>query len=127
MKIKKCLLICMFFISTIVFVAIFLPVLTKMDDSVNLGDKYLYIQDYPQAIISYETDEYKGIGHFVVPPIIIDYNFNNEFIIAITKDLEVNDIIYWIVDKKTQIVEQFSDRLDFYHTLNEKNVDLGFD
>jgi len=41
----------------------------RMDDSIDLGNKYRYIQDYPQVIIYNTSSESKGSGVNIVPPV----------------------------------------------------------
>jgi hypothetical protein len=95
-----------------------------MDDSIDLGNKYRYIQDYPQVIIYHNTDKYKGTGNEIISPIILEYNFNEEFIVAKTRDLETKDAIFWIINKMEQKTEKFLDSLEFCTILKERNINL---
>src|SRR5690606_38059031 len=83
----------------------------RMDDSIDLGDKFRYIQDYPQTIIYHNTKEYKGTGVNVVDPVVIAYSFDDRYIIAKSREEEIikrNDSVektirYWIIDKKEKL------------------------
>ena len=112
-------------ISIIIFTITILPIFIRMDDSVNLGSKYRYIQDYPQTIIYHETEEYKGVGTEIVLPVVLKYAYNKDFIIAETDDLETKDTLYWIVDKKTGWHEKY-DSLSFVKELKLRKIDLIF-
>ena len=97
----------------------------RMDDSIDLGNKYRYIQDFPQTILYHKTEKYDGIGINAVPPTVLSYDFNDKFIIAKNKDLESGKINYWIIDKK----EDFDkikpiDSLTFHHTISENKIGL---
>ena len=114
------------FISSII---IFLQscVFTRMDDSVDLGGNYRFIQDYPQTIIFHRTLKYEGVGVNIVSPVVLSYKFNNRYIIAKSKDLEDGEMKFWIVDKIQEgtPVEPL-DSLKFSHMLEELNITLGF-
>lgn len=120
--------------------AIFLTVLMssctfiRMDDSIDLGNKYRYIQDSPQAIIYNTSSESKGSGVNIVPPVVKSYAFNDRYIIAKSQEVdemtgnpEGKPIHYWIVDKtsKGASVEPM-DSVTFYKKLEKKNIDLSF-
>lgn len=107
---------------------------TRMDDSIDLGNKYRYIQDSPQAIIYNTSPESKGSGVNIVPPVVKSYAFNDRYIIAKSQEVdemtgnpEGKPIYYWIVDKtsKGASVEPM-DSVTFYKKLEEKNIDLSF-
>ncbi len=102
-------------------------VFIRIDDSIDLGNKYRFIQDYPQAIIYHKTPKYKGAGINVVPPNVTTYKFDNQFIIAKSKDLEDKQIKYWIVDKKAngELVEPL-DSVSFYNELKSLDIELKF-
>jgi hypothetical protein len=109
--------------------------LIRMDDSINLGDKYRYIQDYPQTIIYYETKSYKGIGVTVVDPIVKAYAFNDRYIIAKSQKEDFFQkgnslkypIQYWIIDKKEKLISvQPMDSAIFYKRLYDLGIELTF-
>ncbi|NQW37061.1 MAG: hypothetical protein HQ471_08655 [Flavobacteriales bacterium] len=106
---------------------IFTPscVFTRIDDSIDLGKKYRYIQDYPQTIIYHKTEKYNGIGLNAVPPTVLNYDFNDKFIIAKNVDLEKEEMNYWIIDKdKDNSDIKPLDSLTFHRTLIEKKIGL---
>ncbi|NJL74886.1 MAG: hypothetical protein HC892_07510 [Saprospiraceae bacterium] len=105
---------------------------TRIDDSINLGNKYRYIQDAPNTIIYHKSKEYQGVGIEIVPPIVLSYKFNNRYIIA--KSLNVDEktgnndgksIFYWIIDKETNgdLVKPL-DSLYFNNQLRLLNIDM---
>ena len=107
-------------------------VFIRIDDSIDLGSKYRYIQDYPQSIIYHESSKYKGVGTEVIPPIVLSYKFNDRYIIA--KSQEVDEMTgikkalvvhYWIVDKTIDgaPVEPM-DSINFYQRLKELKINL---
>lgn len=108
---------------------------TRMDDSIDLGNKYRYIQDAPQVIIYQTSSESKGSGVNIVPPIVKSYAFNDRYIIAKSQEVdemtgnpEGKPIHYWIVDKtsKGASVEPM-DSTAFYAALKEKQIKLSLE
>lgn len=109
-------------------------VFSRMDDSIDLGDNYRYIQDAPQMIIFHKTEEYEGVGVEIVPPVVLAYKFNDRYIISksqevdeITGSKEGKPIHYWLIDKETKgaAVEPM-DSMRFYNRLIDLNIDLSF-
>lgn len=107
-------------------------VFIRMDDSIDLGSKYRYIQDYPQSIIYHENPKYKGIGTEIIPPVVLSYKFNDRYIIAKSQEIdkmtgneEGLPVHYWIVDKTTDgaPVEPM-DSTSFYQRLKELEINL---
>jgi hypothetical protein len=99
-------------------------VFIRVDDSIDLGNHYRFIQDSPQTIIYYKTPKYKGVGLEIVPPFVIDYSYNENWIIARNRDLD-GKIKYWIIDKHNhQEVISPLDSLSFYKTLDDKSIML---
>ena len=107
----------MFFISTF-------PVSIRIDDSIDLGNNYRYIQDYPRTIIHYGTKEYEGVGVEVIPPNILKYKSNKEFVIAKTVDIELKDTIFWILNKQKNIVKQYTDSILFAEEIETQKIDM---
>ena len=96
-----------------------------MDDSIDLGSNYRYIQDTPQSIIYHESSVYNGIGIEAIPPTIINYDFNDRYIIAKSKDWESEIIKYWVIDKKQDYFEiEPLDSLTFFNLLLENSIEL---
>ena len=104
----------------------------RMDDSIDLGNKYRYIQDAPQVIIYQTISESKGSGVKIVPPVVKSYAFNDRYIIAKSQEVdemtgnpEGKPIHYWIVDKtsKGASVEPM-DSTAFSAALKEKQIKL---
>lgn len=107
-------------------------VFIRIDDSIDLGNNFRYIQDYPQTIIYHPTKKYEGVGTNVVEPVVISYNFNNRYIIALSQDdyysknnSEKKRLLYWIVDKKIGPNSAESmDSIIFYNKLKELKINL---
>jgi hypothetical protein len=101
-------------------------VFIHMDDSIDLGGRYRYLQDYPQSIIYHESSEYEGIGTEVIPGLIKDYEFNKRYIIAKSKNLDSHDLEYWIIDKEQEFTEIHPlDSLTFFHSLINNKIELS--
>jgi hypothetical protein len=111
-------------------------VFIRIDDSIDLGDKFRYIQDYPQTIIYHENEKYKGVGINVVAPIVNAYNFDDRYIIARSSDMQKFDpekyssdslVSYWIVDKEKPVgsIEPM-DSINFYKQLEIQHISLRF-
>jgi hypothetical protein len=102
-------------------------VFTKIDDSINLGNKYRYIQDYPQTIIFHRSIKYEGTGKEIVPPNVKTYSFDSLYIIAKSISLEDKKLKYWIVDKRAKgAVVRPLDSTNFYQQLKELEINLKF-
>ncbi len=107
-------------------------VFIRTDNSIDLGNNYRFIQDTPQTIIYHNDDEYIGSGIEIVPPIVLEYEFNDRYIIA--KSQEVDEITgrkkdklnkYWIIDKKMKGNSiNPMDSISFYETLKTKNIGI---
>ncbi len=112
------------------FILIQSCVFIRMDDSVDLGSNYRFIQDTPQTIIYHSSDDYEGSGIEIIPPLVLSYGFNKRYILAKTQEVdemtgrkEGKPIRYWIIDKqlKGDSVEPM-DSISFYKTLEVKNI-----
>ena len=100
------------------------------NDNESLGNEFYFVKDGNfSSIIKSEKKEYKGIeGTEVIPPLVTDYNFNDSYIVAKTKD-EKQLIKYWIVEKSNYKIESPLvplDSIQFYKILSEKNINLIF-
>ena len=123
---KRSIIILLILLNSCVFI--------RMDDSIDLGSNYRYIQDYPQTIIYHLSERYEGGGETVVEPIVLSYNCNDKYIIVksqehvvIREEGEEKPFLYWIIDK-TNGPENVKpmDSLSFYNQLEYFNIDLGF-
>lgn len=120
------------FILLFITVLIHSCVFVRVDDSIDLGSKYRYIQETPQTIIYHNDSDYKGVGIEIVPPIVLSYKFDDRYIIAksqevdeITGSKEGRPIHYWIIDKTkegTQVKPM--DSITFYLQIKEHNINL---
>ena len=108
----------------------------RTDDSIDLGNKFRYIQDYPQTIIYHETETYTGTGLQVIDPVVKTYNFNDRYIIARSQEEDLikrNDslirpIQYWIIDKKEKLDSIHSmDSVSFYQRIKDLQIELQFE
>lgn len=107
-------------------------VFIRMDDSIDLGNNYRFIQDSPKTIIFHQTEEYEGVGIEVIPPVVLNYSFNEKYIIAKTQEVNnmtgkkiENSFHYWIIDKENKQVKINSMNLvTFENILNNKNIKL---
>lgn len=109
-------------------------VFIRQDDSIDLGNGYRFIQDYPQTIIYHPNEKYEGVGKNIVPPIVFDYNFNDRYIIAKSREADAatgsvvgKSQLYWIIDKTAKKIRVESmDSLIFYEQLEEMEINLVF-
>lgn len=122
------------FIVSIAVILFHSCVFIRKDDSIDLGNKYRYVQDAPKTIIYHESVNYKGTGKEIVPPIVLSYEFNDRYIIAKTQEVdemtgskENRPIHYWIVDKTTNgaTIEPM-DSITFYQRLLELDIKMFF-
>jgi hypothetical protein len=131
-KIKIHIVACILIISivTILLIGAFLlPVLIRIDDSVDLGHQYRYIQDYPYSIIYHNSKEYEGVGTEVIPH-VSTYNFDENFIIAKSVDEvgfgRTTDTSFWIIDKNKHQTYQFDSDSIFKVNLHQLNITITF-
>ena len=110
--------------------AFLLPILIRIDDSIDLGHQYRYIQDYPHSIIYHNTKEYKGVGAVVIPH-VSKYDFDEKFIIAKSVDEvgygRTTDTFYWIIDKNKHQAYQFDSDSVFKVYLHQLNISINLD
>lgn len=107
-------------------------VFIRMDDSIDMGNHFRYIQDSPKTIIYHDTEKYEGVGDIIVSPILA-YNFNDRYIIAkssnegsVKKD-SLHSVLYWIIDKKEELnLVQSMDSVNFYQRLKDLKIQLVF-
>ena len=132
-KIKKHIVVCVLIISIVIILligAFLLPILIRIDDSIDLGHQYRYIQDYPYSIIYHNTKEYKGGGTEVIPH-VLTYNFDENFIIAKSVDEvgygRTTDTFYWIIDKNKHQAYQFDSDSVFKVNLHQLNISINLD
>lgn len=132
-KIKIHIVACVLIISIVIILligAFFLPVLIRIDDSIDLGHQYRYIQDYPQCIIYHDSEEYNGIGTEIIP-FVSTYNFDENYIIAKSVDKvgyeRTVDTTYWIIDKKSHQTYQYDSDSIFKVKLHQFNIPITFD
>ena len=88
----------------LVFVVICLSSCLGNDTAIteDLGDKYFYLGAGNESQILL-GDERKNIGITIIPQEVIEYNFDNRFIIAKSvAKLNNNVQEFWVVDKKSK-------------------------
>lgn len=132
-KIKIHIVACVLIILIVLILligAFLLPILIRIDDSVDLGHQYRYIQDYPYSIIYHNTKEYKGSGSEVIPH-VSTYYFDEKFIIAKSVDEvgygRTTDTFFWIIDKNKHQTYQFDSDSIFKVYLHQLNISITFD
>ena len=132
-KIKIHIVACVLIISIVTILLIgpfLLPILIRIDDSVDLGHQYRYIQDYPYSIIYHETKEYKDGGVEVIPH-VSTYKFDENFIIAKSVDEvgygRTTDTSFWIIDKNKHQTYQYDSDSIFKVNLHQMNISITFD
>lgn len=95
------------------------------DDSVNLGEGYYYVPDGDySSIVKSVRKEYDGIGEEIIPPKVIQYKYNENFIIA--KSHDINAVRYWIIDKRVNSRVLPLDSISFYEMNKKQGTGLTF-
>ena len=88
----------------------------------NLGSGYFYIGDGQESQIL-SGDEKKNSGITIIPQEVIEYNFDNRYIIA--KSIENRNLQqYWIVDKQSHESVSPLDSLSFAKEIKRLKIDL---
>lgn len=100
-KLLFCLIIVFLTMVFIVFWMVF-PVFIRIDDSINLGGGYYYVQDYPQCICCYPKP-----GKVVLPigdaeEIVVKVQYNDSVIIAVCSPYYYSrDTAVYKIEKRT--------------------------
>jgi hypothetical protein len=69
-----------------------------------LGAGYYYSEDGKLSTIIYSTKKpYKSSGLEVIPPQVVDFEYNNLYVIVKSIDNQTKNEYYWIIDKKVRI------------------------
>jgi len=103
-------------------------VLRHTDDVSDLGSNYYFLPDGKMSTICFnlgkEGEDRKGIE--LVDPKVIDYAFNENFIIAKSIGIYDKKASFWIIDKNQTIEENVSqyDSIKFYQELVNKGIKL---
>jgi len=111
----------------------------------DLGAGYFYIPDGRNSIIIKSIrNNSPSTGHLIIPATVIKFSFNEQFVIAKTKDRIKNEDYYWIISKKDVVDIQkyrFKPQLDsalmsnilgpidsatFQKELQQRAIDLRF-
>lgn len=100
------------------------------NDNEDLGNNFYFVRDGNFSSIMRSADgKYKGTtGYEIIPPLVVDYNFNDSYIIAKTKGKK-QSVKYWILDKaqhKREIPLEPLDSVNFYNKLLKENISLTF-
>lgn len=99
----------------------------QMDDLVDLGENYYFINNGEESTIILNT-AVKGrpiIGDEVIPCEVVQYSSNSQFIIALSIDRETSQKMYWVIDKRSQEkLPVSSDSLQFNKYLDLKDIKL---
>lgn len=92
-----------------------------------LGNRFYYLGDGNESQILYDPTEnvdYK-FGITVIPPEVIKYNFNDQYIIAKTLDSLDSKRNYWLVDKTKDFSSLMPlDSINFYRKLDSLAITL---
>jgi len=66
----------------------------------NLGKGYYFFSHRSfSSIVLSSTDSYQGNGPRVVPSEVVSHSFNDEYIIALSRDINTKEKTYWIINK----------------------------
>lgn len=93
------------------------------DYNIDLPGNYSIIRTSGHEItIAPKTDI--GWGPAVVPTEIIKASWNKNYVIAKQKDLEDNELYFWIIDTKTGNKEKFLNKNEFKNKLKKYNINV---
>lgn len=98
------------------------------DNIKDLGDNYYYLGDgnESQILFNLKKDGKPKVGKIIVPPVLLQYKFDDQYIIAKSKN-EAHVVVYWIIDKNTEGKESVPmDSITFYQALSDKEISLKF-
>jgi hypothetical protein len=106
-------------------------VYNQTDNIEELGNNYYYLGDSneSQILLNLKPENKSKFGKTIIPPEVIEYNFNNDFIIAKTLEMIDNNknYKYWIVDKQRNkdSIEPL-DSINFFKALDNLNLNIKF-
>ncbi len=91
----------------------------------DLGSQYFYLGAGNESQILL-GDEKKNTGITIIPQEVVEYNFNNRYIIAksVTKTGNIAKQNFWIVDKKDKSSIVPLDSISFTKKIEELNLKL---
>lgn len=99
------------------------------DDSKDLGNNYYFLPDGKMSTIYYNLanrGEPKK-GREIITPKVVNYNFNDDYIIAKTIGIYDKKKDYWLIDKNKNKKASPLDSIQFYRVLSAKNITLTFE
>ena len=94
-------------------------------ETIELGNGYYYLADgkESQILLNLKPESKSKFGKTIIPPEVIQYNYDDNFIIAQTLEkVNVKELLkYWIVEKVNKDIDAVIplDSLSFY-----KNIDI---
>ena len=92
----------------------------------NLGNNYYFLADAneSQILLNLKPSQRSKVGRTIVPAEVIEYNFNELYIIAKSVDNRNKAEFYWIVNKHAKENVQPSNFKDFTRNLRALKIDL---
>ncbi len=104
-------------------------ILKHTDDYDNLGDNYYFLPDGRMSHIGFNTAK-KGedrSGTVLIEGKVVNYAFNNNFIIAKSIDAYTKEVNFWIINKKKSLknnIEKYEDSILLYNEILKRNINL---
>lgn len=98
------------------------------DDSKDLGNNYYFLPDGKMSTIYYNLanrGEPKK-GREIVTPKVVNYSFNENYIIAKTIGIYDKKKDYWLIAKNKSTKASPLDSIKFYEELKSKGINLKF-
>lgn len=92
------------------------------NDIVELGQNYYYLADgkESQVLLNLKPDSNHKFGKTIISSEVIQYNFNDNYIIAKNKDLNGEEK-FWIIYKQNELID-ILDSISFYKKIEELNL-----
>lgn len=90
-----------------------------------LGNGYYYIGAGNESQILYNKSGNTSSGLIVTEPEILEYNYNEKFIIAKSRTIFGDTLKFWIIDKTLENEKYISmDSIEFYKEIEKLKIDL---
>lgn len=94
-------------------------------NSQDLGNNFYYLADASesQILLNLKPNQTSKIGKTIVPEEVLEYNFNDSYIVAKNLNHQTKTQLFWIVNKQANLVESL-DSITFLKRLKELDIDL---
>lgn len=130
---KNCVLrVLIIVVGIIFFLVVILTVFVSkaMDDSVDFGQGYKYIQDYPQCIVWENPSFLRAPQDIILEGFVTKVAYDTHFLLLQTRGVDWRQVnadttyTYWIIEKSTRKISSYKTRMDLEIARNYLGIEL---